>query len=94
MILGFVFALVVAAPQHRSSTESQATMQQGAHDEYERHKQAAIRGLAEGRWVRMELVAPAGAHLAQVQSTIATFLGHRPKLGSAPDVANLTSACQ
>jgi hypothetical protein len=50
MILGFVFALVVAAPQHRSSTESQATMQQGAHDEYERHKQAAIRGLAEGRW--------------------------------------------
>lgn len=41
--LGLVFALVVAAPQSSSSTESQATMQQHAHDEYERHKQAAIR---------------------------------------------------
>jgi hypothetical protein len=43
LILGLVFALVVAAPQSSSSTESQATMQQHAHDEYERHKQAAIR---------------------------------------------------
>jgi hypothetical protein len=41
--LGLVLALVVAAPQSSSSTESQATMQQRAHDEYERHKQAAIR---------------------------------------------------
>jgi hypothetical protein len=41
--LGLVFALIVAAPQQGSSTESQATMQQRAHDEYERHKQAAIR---------------------------------------------------
>ena len=41
--LGLVFALIVAAPQQGSSTESQATMQRRAHDEYERHKQAAIR---------------------------------------------------
>jgi hypothetical protein len=40
--LALVFALVVAAPQG-SSTQSQTTMQQRAHDEYERHKQAAIR---------------------------------------------------
>ena len=43
LILGLVLALVVAAPQSSSSTESQATMQQRARDEYERHKQAAIR---------------------------------------------------
>jgi hypothetical protein len=43
LILGLVLALVVAAPQSSSSTESQATMQQRAHDEYERHKQSAIR---------------------------------------------------
>jgi len=44
MILGLVFALVVAAPQQDShSTESQATMKQQAHDDYERHKQSAIR---------------------------------------------------
>jgi hypothetical protein len=43
MVLGLIFALVVAAPQSSSSTESQAAMQQRAHDEYERHKQAAIR---------------------------------------------------
>ena len=42
--LGIVFALIVAAPQQDSrSTESQATMKQQAHDEYERHKQSAIR---------------------------------------------------
>jgi hypothetical protein len=44
MILGLVFALIVAACQQQgSSTESQATMQQHARDEYEHHKQAAIR---------------------------------------------------
>jgi hypothetical protein len=44
MILGLVFALSIGAPQQESrSTESQATMKQQAHDEYERHKQAAIR---------------------------------------------------
>lgn len=43
MIFGLVFALIVAAPQQSDSTESQATMQQRAHVEYERHKQAAIR---------------------------------------------------
>lgn len=43
MIFGLVFALIVAAPQQSDSTESQATMQQRAHDEYERHKHAAIR---------------------------------------------------
>jgi hypothetical protein len=43
MIFGLVFALIVAAPQQSDSTESQATMQRRAHDEYERHKQAAIR---------------------------------------------------
>jgi hypothetical protein len=43
MIFGLIFALIVAAPQQSDSTESQATMQQRAHVEYERHKQAAIR---------------------------------------------------
>jgi hypothetical protein len=44
MILGLVFALIIGTPQQDSrSTESQATMEQQAHDEYERHKQAAIR---------------------------------------------------
>jgi len=42
--LGIVFALIIGAPQQDSrSTESQATMKQQAHDEYERHKLAAIR---------------------------------------------------
>jgi hypothetical protein len=44
MILGLVFALIIGAPQQDSrSIESQATMKQQAHDEYERHKQSAIR---------------------------------------------------
>jgi hypothetical protein len=43
MIFGLVFALIVTAPQRSDSTESQATMKRRAHDEYERHKQAAIR---------------------------------------------------
>jgi hypothetical protein len=42
--LGIVFALISGAPQQESrSTESQETMKQQAHDEYERHKQSAIR---------------------------------------------------
>jgi hypothetical protein len=43
MILGLVFTLVVAALQQGSSAEPQAAIQQRAQDEYERHKQAAIR---------------------------------------------------
>jgi hypothetical protein len=42
--LGIVFALIIGAPQQDSlSTESQVTMKEQAHDEYERHKQSAIR---------------------------------------------------
>jgi hypothetical protein len=42
--LRIVFALIIGAPQQDSrSTESQATMKEQAHDEYERHKQSAIR---------------------------------------------------
>ena len=42
--LGIVFALIIGAPQQDSrSTKSQVMMKQHAHDEYERHKQAAIR---------------------------------------------------
>jgi len=41
--LGIVFALIGAPQQDSRSTESQATMKQQAHDEYERHKQSAIR---------------------------------------------------
>jgi len=42
--LGIVFALIIGSPQQDSrSSESQATMKQQAHDEYERHEQAAIR---------------------------------------------------
>src|SRR5438445_8042066 len=43
MILGLVFALVVAAFQQGGFAGPQAAIQQRAHDEYERHKQAAIR---------------------------------------------------
>jgi hypothetical protein len=43
IVLGLVFALIVGAPQQGGSVESQTTMQQSAHDEYERHKEAAIR---------------------------------------------------
>src|SRR5260370_13438741 len=43
MILGLVLALVVAAFQQVGSAEPPAAIQQRAHDEYERHKQAAIR---------------------------------------------------
>ena len=43
MILGLVFTLVVAALQQGNSAEPQAAIQQRAQDEYERHKQAAIR---------------------------------------------------
>jgi hypothetical protein len=41
--LGIVFALIGAPQQDSHFTESQATMKQQAHDEYERHKQSAIR---------------------------------------------------
>jgi hypothetical protein len=41
--LGLAFLLIVAASQRDDSVESQATMQQRAHDEYERHRQASIR---------------------------------------------------
>jgi hypothetical protein len=43
MILGLVFALVVAAFQQGGSAEPQTGIQQRAHDEYEQNKQAAIR---------------------------------------------------
>jgi hypothetical protein len=44
MILGLIFALIIGAPQQDSgSAAPQAAVQQRAHDEYERHKQAAIR---------------------------------------------------
>jgi hypothetical protein len=38
-----VIALFVAVPQQGSSTESQATMQQHIQDDYEQHRQAAMR---------------------------------------------------
>jgi hypothetical protein len=41
--LGIVFALIIGAPQQCGSAESQTAIQQRAHDEYERHKQSAIR---------------------------------------------------
>ena len=43
MILGLVFALVVAALQQGDFADSPAAIQQRARSEYERHKQAAIR---------------------------------------------------
>ena len=43
MILGFVFALVVAAFQQGGSAEPRAAIQQHARDASEQHKQAAIR---------------------------------------------------
>jgi hypothetical protein len=41
--LGLILALTIGAPQQGSSVESQATVPQRAHDEYERDRQAAIR---------------------------------------------------
>jgi len=42
--LGIVLALIIGAPQQDNrSTESQAMMNEQAHDEFERHKQSAIR---------------------------------------------------
>ena len=41
--LWLVFAMMLAASPQNATTDSQTTMQQRAHDEYERHKQAAIR---------------------------------------------------
>jgi len=44
MILGLVFALIVVVFQQQGgSAGPQAAIQQRAHDEYERHKQAATR---------------------------------------------------
>lgn len=43
MILGFVFALLVAVLQQGDSAGSQTAMQQRAKELYERHKQSAIR---------------------------------------------------
>jgi len=43
MAFGLVFTLLFAAPQQNSSAESQASEQQQASDEYEQHKQTAIR---------------------------------------------------
>jgi len=41
--LGLIFALIVAAPRPGGSARSQTTMQEGAKNEYERHKETAIR---------------------------------------------------
>ena len=41
--LGLIFALIVAAPRPGGSAGSQTTMQEGAKNEYERHKETAIR---------------------------------------------------
>jgi hypothetical protein len=49
MILGLVFALVVAAFQQGGSAEPQTAMQQRAHGEYEQHKQATV---AQLMWAR------------------------------------------
>jgi hypothetical protein len=43
MPLAIAFALIGAPQQDSRSTESQVKMKQQAHDEYERHKQSAIR---------------------------------------------------
>jgi hypothetical protein len=41
--LGLAFPLIVGAPEQSSFAEPQAAIQHRAHDEYEQHKQAAIR---------------------------------------------------
>src|ERR1700674_1056531 len=41
--LGLILALIIGASQQSGSVESQATMQQRANSEYERHTQSAIR---------------------------------------------------
>jgi hypothetical protein len=65
------FALVVAAPQS-SSTESQTSVRQRAHAEYERHKQAAIRinELAE----RIHSEADASAFVSEIAGVFAKEL--------------------
>jgi hypothetical protein len=79
MILGLVFALIIRAPQQDNrSTESQATMKQQAHDEYERHKQSAIRINELARRIHSE--ADASAVVSEIAGLFAKEL---PRLGPA-----------
>ena len=72
MILGLVFALIIGAPRLDSrSTESQATKQQ-AHDEYERHKQSAIRINELARRIHSE--ADASAVVSEIAGVFAKEL--------------------
>jgi len=73
MILGLVFALIIGAPQQDSrSTESQATMKQQAHDEYERQKQSAIRINELARRIQSE--ADASAVVSEIAGLFAKEL--------------------
>jgi hypothetical protein len=75
MILGLVFALIVAACQQQgSSTESQATMQQRARDEYEHHKQAAIRINELAGRIQFQSEADASALVSEIAGLLAKEL--------------------
>jgi len=70
--LALIFALLAAVPHQSSSTESQTSVQQRAHAEYERHKQAAIRinDLAE----RIHSEAEASAFVSEIAAVFAKEL--------------------
>jgi hypothetical protein len=69
--LALLFALVVAAPQS-SSAESQTSVQERAHAEYERHKQAAIRINELAKRIHSE--ADASAFVAEIAGVFAKEL--------------------
>jgi len=64
--LSLVFAMMLAARPQNATTDSQTTMQQRAHDEYERHKQAAIRINALAEQIHSE--ADAAALVSEIAS--------------------------
>lgn len=64
--LWLVFAMMLAASPQNATTDSQTTMQQRAHDEYERHKQAAIRINALAEQIHSE--ADAAALVSEIAS--------------------------
>jgi len=70
--LALVFALIIGASPQSSSTQSQTTMQQRAHDEYEHHNEAAIRINELGGGIHSE--ADASAFVSEIAGLFAKEL--------------------
>jgi len=70
--LGLILALIIGASQQSGSVESQATMQQRPNNEYERHKEAAIRINELGGRIHSE--ADASAFVSEIAGLLAKEL--------------------